>query len=66
MALSKQAVSEFRQIYHQHYKVLLDETDSEIMAQNFLNLFKTIYQPIHGDLYEKSIPPQNKIPHRKS
>lgn len=42
---SKQAIAEFKALYHQHYGVVLTDEEAFKKASGLLRLYKTIYAP---------------------
>jgi len=46
MALSKEAIKEFKAIYKKEFKEDISDGKAQELGENLISLFKIIYQPI--------------------
>ena len=46
MALSKEAIEEFKEIYRQEFKKKISDSEAQELGENLISLFKIIYRPI--------------------
>jgi hypothetical protein len=49
MGLSKEAIEEFRRIYHQEFGEEVSDRKARELGESLLSLFKMIYRPIPQD-----------------
>ena len=43
--LPKEAIEEFKKLYKQRFKVDLSDEEASFRANNFVNLYKAVYEP---------------------
>ena len=48
MELSKEAIEEFKEIYHQEFGETISDQRAQEMGANLISLFKIIYRPLAG------------------
>jgi hypothetical protein len=53
MRLSKEAIKEFKDIYHEEFKEEISDAEAQELGESLLSLFKTIYRPIPKNREEK-------------
>jgi predicted nucleic acid-binding protein len=58
MALSKEAVEEFKKIYLQEFGEKISDAEAQEMGESLISFFKIIYHPIPKD--NKQDPKDNK------
>jgi hypothetical protein len=46
MALSKEAIEEFKKIYLKEFKEEISDAQAQELGENLISLFKIIYRPI--------------------
>lgn len=49
MRLSKEAIKEFKEIYHKEFGEVISDEEAQEMGGGLLSLFKVIYRPIPED-----------------
>jgi len=62
MRLSKEAIKEFKEIYHQEFSKRISDQEAEEMGANLISLFKIIYRPLPGSDETKPMVKNNKDP----
>jgi len=48
MALSKEAIEEFKEIYYQEFRKRISDGEAQEMGANLISLFRIIYHPLPG------------------
>ncbi|MDO8557039.1 MAG: hypothetical protein Q7R98_01060 [Candidatus Jorgensenbacteria bacterium] len=54
--LPKEAIIEYKKLFHRHYGIELSDTEAENRANNLVNLYQAVYQPANfGKIPDKKI-----------
>jgi hypothetical protein len=63
MALSKEAIEEYKRIYKRNFCEEISDEEAREQGENLINLFRIIYRPIPGKDYGiKEDPEANQAP----
>jgi len=46
MGLSKEAIEEFKDIYHEEFKEEISDAEAQELEESLISLFKVIYRPV--------------------
>lgn len=53
MGLSDEAIEEFKKLYYEEYRIMLDDTIARYKAERLLGLMRSVYKPIRTEDKEK-------------
>jgi len=60
MALSKEAIEEYKQIYKKHFGEEISDEEARMQGENLIALFRVICRPIPGKDYGIENEPENQ------